>query len=337
MPEVAAALTVISVLFTGALVVLQLIIGGLIIDQITGVGFATTAGLLTFATLAYLIWGGYRALLYTDVVQAIVLFIFSVGLAWFLWRIAVGSDPIEPLLVASEVPLDLIGLTAGGFFAIIGGPEIWQRVVTCRTDLKARLGLVTAGFVMLAWGGIIILGGTIIHQLNPSASENDAFFVFLGTDLPGWLLGGILVAILVAIMSTADTELFAATVIARKQLHRGREPLRGINKTRASVIGLALCALGVSLTTQSVLDIYFWLVYLTFIGGPVALAVVLNRGGKESGRRRAALSAVILLSTAIFGYQWYQGLLVSWYPILIAAFASIPLLIRGEAVEDSKP
>ncbi|HSL83525.1 MAG TPA: hypothetical protein VLF66_12180 [Thermoanaerobaculia bacterium] len=334
MPLARIGLSLLSVLFTCALVVIQIIIGGLLVQQLTATGFHVSALFLMLAVLAYLFWGGYRALLYTDVVQAIVLFLFTAGLvAWFLYGAPTPAQGVGPLTNPGDVPLDLLGLAAGGFFAIFGGPEIWQRVVTCRSDRSARWGLVAAGVIMLAWGLFIIEGGKFIQGLNPTASPDDAFFVFLASDLPAWLLGGILVALLAAILSTADTELFAASIISRKQLGKYTDRLKNINGTRLVVFILGAFILSVAYLTQDILTVYFWLVYLTFAIGPIALALLFRRGGRSARLRYAVTTVALTAAIIVFAALWILGKMISWYPISIAAVASLPLFFPTQSEE----
>lgn len=335
LPVPTQLLSLISIVFTCALVLIQVLIGSMLIQILTNTNFLLTAGLLLLGVYSYLFWGGYRSLLYTDVVQGVVLFAFTVGLVFFIVGQG-GNDPLTPAQAAPPTSAGistLVLLFAGGLFAIAGGPEIWQRVLTARDDNVARQGLLASGFTMLIWGVFVVWLGMTIRAALPTANPDNSFFDYLASGLSGWLLGLVLIMLLAAILSTADTELFAAAVITHKQLsrrHRGYH-LR-IGKTRLIIAILCFLILALSYFTQDVVNIYFGLVYLTFVTGPVALALLFNRGGRQPLLRHWIFSVAIIASLAIFVFLLVNNLFLSWYPLLIIVVASVPILMPGPSV-----
>lgn len=326
----ARLLTLLSIVFTCALALIQVVIGTLLIQNLTAGSFMVTAGFLLLAIFLYLYWGGYEALLYTDIIQGVVLVLFTAVLGIYIHGSISDSSSAFTTPALGAAPSDFALFFFGGLFAIAGGPEIWQRVLTSRDNTTARKGLLSSGVFMLIWGAFVVWVGTSIHKLLPNANADNAFVEFLQQSLPGWLLGFILVMLLAAILSTADTELFAASVIAHKELSRQRGSYQlSIAGTRGILLLLCLLVLLFSYFGQDILNIYFGLVYLTFITGPIALALLLNRGGRTERRRAGTIVVSICLGLFIFGVLLAKGLFFSWYPLLIAVITSIPLLIPG--------
>ncbi|MCK4724268.1 MAG: hypothetical protein KAT29_00625, partial [Anaerolineales bacterium] len=330
-PILSFALTLLSIVFTSCLVLIQLIIGGTLISTMTGESYYITTSLLAIAVFGYLYWGGYRALLFTDIVQGIILFTFTALFALYLSKSIANVDLIafSTSLPLSEAWGDYAILLIGGFFAIFGGPEIWQRVLTAGTDKTASRGLSSTAWVMFIWGVVLVIASAIICHLMPEANSDNVFMDFLATGLPEWLLGIIVVLLLAAIISTADTELFAAAVVAHKELNRFRACNKlNIPDTRIILAGLLVILVFLALVFEDVVAIYFGLVYITFITGPFALALILNKGTKWVFR------GSLVVALGIYAYIFMNELLISWYPVLIALAASVPLLVKREKDEN---
>ena len=329
----ARLLSLTSVVFTCALVLIQVLIGTRLIENLTGAEFSVIALLLVGGVFIYIFWGGLQALLYTDVVQGVVLFVFTLTLALFLGG-GLEQGQIQesrPALGLGDSWIDLTILFIGGMFAIAGGPEIWQRIVTCKDEGTTRKSLLFSGVTMLVWGLFVVWLGTSIRSQIPDADPDTAFFDFLSQGLPEWVLGLVLVMLLAAIMSTADTELFTAGVIIHKELQRFR-PSDGLTMTRTRLILAAAALLVFGMTyifRDNILNIYLGLVYLTFITGPIAFAVLFKRGGRSAVVRGWIISCSIALSLAVFSWLLWKNLLLSWYPALILPVSLLPLAFPG--------
>ncbi len=318
----AVALSIASILFTFSLVLLQTIIGGLLIAQITGLTYPVAAAAVCLTLALYLVWGGYRALLNTDVVQALVMLIVTIYLATFLadgkgFRVFFENTP------APEIGwIDVIVFSLGGFFAIFGGPEIWQRVVTAKSTSLARWSLAGSGVLMLLWGFFLIAVSLSIKASLPETNADDAFFKFLSSDLVSPVaLGFVVVMLLSALLSTADTELFAAAVVIRKIIG-GTATIDSVRPTQYIIVALCVLAFTLSLLTQDLVTIYLSIVYLAFITGPTGLALLLGRGTD------ATIAIGIFGSAAIGIYLVASGMLTGWYPLLILVPQVVPFALR---------
>lgn len=316
--------------FTIILTIIQAIIGGLLISSITGVDFIYASAGMCVCVWAYLLWGGYQALLNTDIVQAVIMVGLTFGLTAYLLN---GIDILAIInthgfISTHGIKFDIFVLMLGGFFAILGGPEIWQRVLTAKTDEGAKSSLKASAFLMFLWGASIVLISMLIKELLPTGQNPEqALFDFLLGSIPSWLLGITVVLLLAAIISTSDTELFAASIIAHKELLRGRTDSR--MRIRGTRVMITLMSVGVfiaSLATQDIISYYFSLVYITFITGPVAILILYKRGNSLT------INTSMILSGLILCWIVFEGLITSLWPLLILLPFVIPLLVNNKKV-----
>ncbi len=217
-------------LFAGALV-LQVFFPGLPLG-------GTVAALAVFAGL-YTAAGGLRAVVYTDVLQSVVLLAGSAMLAWlvfaefdFSWAAVKASMPADHLSLIR--PMDdpnlpwlgtLIGLPVLGFYYWTMNQYVSQRLLGAR-DMKAAGGgaLLAAGLKLLPLF-LMVLPGAMAISLLPDLQRGDEVFPrLLAEYAPAGLVGLVLAALLAAIMSSVDSALNSASTLITLDFVQPRRP-----------------------------------------------------------------------------------------------------------------
>ena len=238
-------------LFAGALV-LQVFFPGLPLG-------ATIAALAVFAGL-YTAAGGLRAVVYTDVLQSVVLLAGSAMLAWlvfaefdFSWAAVKAAVPADHLSLIR--PLDdphlpwlgtLIGLPVLGFYYWTMNQYVSQRLLGAR-DMKAAGGgaLLAAGLKLLPLFLMVIPGAMAISLLPDLQRGDEVFPRLLAQYAPAGLVGLVLAALLAAIMSSVDSALNSASTLITLDFVQPRRP--GLDTRALARLGrwttLALMAL----------------------------------------------------------------------------------------------
>jgi SSS family solute:Na+ symporter len=206
------------------------IFAGVLILQVFFPGlplWPSCVGLAVFAG-AYTAIGGLRAVVYTDVIQAIVLLAGSTALTWIIfaangysWTQATAGLPPGHLSLIR--PLDdpnlpwlgtLIGVPILGFYYWSTNQYIVQRVLAARSLDHARWSLTLAGLLKLTPLFIMVLPGAMAASILPDIAKADAVFPTLVTTLlPSGLRGLVLAGLIAAIMSTIDSTLNAASTL----------------------------------------------------------------------------------------------------------------------------
>jgi len=303
--------TVLASISLGALLLIQLVVGGMLISLTTQLPVSACIIGMAIVISIYIYLGGFNGVLATDIVQAFVMFAVIV-LLLFAYSISGGASA----QAATGYTMPSLGEAAvlffGGFFAVLGGADVWQRVLSGRDNSSTRKGLLINAIAWLIFGMFIVALALKIQVNHPTADPNNAFFLMLETGLPDWLSAMAALLLFSALVSTADTEMFVLSVMANKEINRARKGVEISTKmTKTYVIAITFVACILALFLQELVDIYFLLLYLMMILGPVALARLLGRGSQVlmlTGILGGVLVLVILITV---------GRLSGAYPLLI--------------------
>ncbi len=192
---------------------------------------AVVAGIYTIA-------GGLKAVIYTDSIQAMLLIIASIMVAWFAFDKAGGwsavmsqvdPDRLSLIRPASDAYVPWPGLITGvfllGFYFWCTNQFMMQRVLAARDINHGRWGMLFAGFLKLPMIFIMVLPGTAAIVLYPSLERPDLVYPTLMFDLlPVGLLGLGLAGFIAALMSQIDSTLNSASTLTTMDFIRPRYP-----------------------------------------------------------------------------------------------------------------
>lgn len=185
------------------------------------IGLALVAGI-------YTAFGGLKAVVYTDALQAVVLIIGCGILTYMLfekldfsWENVVNSAPknhFSVILPADNESLPwpgiLIGVQLMGFWYWSTNQYIVQRVLGAKDLKNARWGMLLAGFLKIIPMFIIVIPGAMAISIIPGLSNPDMVFPTAVTEvLPVGLIGLVLAGLISAIMSSVDSTLNSSSTL----------------------------------------------------------------------------------------------------------------------------
>jgi SSS family solute:Na+ symporter len=206
-------------IYAGA-VVLRTFFPDLVLWQ-TCLGLALVAGLYTAA-------GGLRAVVYTDVIQTVVLLVGSTALTWIVfgqydysWSRATQAVPEGHLSLIRPLGDDslpwlgtLIGVPVLGFWYWATNQYITQRVLGAYSVRDAQWGANLGGLLKLLPLFIMVLPGAMAIELFPDLENGDQVFPTLIAELlPIGVTGLVLAGLVAAIMSSIDSTLNSASTL----------------------------------------------------------------------------------------------------------------------------
>ena len=245
---VAVLIFVASIGWLGA----HIIGGALYLGWITGIELSLAKAIVAFAFGVYVIVGGYVAVVWTDTIQAVVLFIGFLLMATLSVQIVGGWEALiaaQPDSNNSFLSVDKIGvvpavsLSAAILVGIMATPSYRQRIYSAKSVSTVRKSFAMAGGLYLAFSIIPAIIGMAAYAIDPTLDEAPFAFPYLAiTVLPVTIGIVVLVAGLSATMSSASSDAIAAVTILLRDLSSpfGRRLNITNNMISSSRVGLAL-------------------------------------------------------------------------------------------------
>lgn len=335
----------------------QLLAIGKIMSTIFDLNFYVTFFIGTAVVVLFTYMGGMLAVMWTDAVQVVIIFIGLVviivaGIS-FVGGIDVAIDAapddfwnILPREATPVALLTYIAMWAGMALGNIPSPDIAQRAFIAKSEGTAKRGMITAGLMywtigfvplILALIGIAMVGAGALPG-DALANDGELVVPYLAEALLNPVGLGIFVASLIAaILSSASTSLFATAVLCANDLYRplwlakrnAKEEIeRRLHRaTKYSVVIIGVLAAMVGLAANSLYDLTVFAFTFQFgtLFWPFVLALKTdwaNRYGVIAGMLGGA--GVIVLGSvtqqAIIPEPW-------WFFTLVPQFVNLLLIV----------
>lgn len=323
--------TVLTLIYTVTLSVVQVIAIGTIINGVLGLDSTWSMVAGGGIVIAYTFAGGMWSVTMTDIVQFVVKTVGILILApIFCLTAAGGWDALT-----AQLPADFLSIGNMGFdksFAyillyvpgLIIGQDIWQRIFTAKSEKVSKAGTICAGIYSIAYAfATVIIGMSVAVLLPEMADPQNAFVAGVTAFLPTGIRGLVLAAAMAATMSVSSGTILAASTIAYNDLYcrfiRRRAagggasavPARhgmlsevALTRLFSALIGLVVmvCALWINDVLAGIDISYGYLSGCVFV--PLVASFVLKRFSPKAGLFALGLSAVavtagfIVLGTA---------------------------------------
>jgi SSS family solute:Na+ symporter len=200
--------------FTGS----QLLAGGKLASAAFGFDLTTAVLVMSVVIVVYTALGGLQAVVYTDTIQWIILFVGLIGLGIPLGYRAVGGFAgLRAALPAEYFALDNVSFLQFATWMVTIVPiwfiamTLYQRIHASRDVATARRAWFFAG--LLEYPAMAFMGATLgmfARVLFPTADPEMGLPLLIREVLPFGITGILLAAYFAAIMSTADSCLLAS-------------------------------------------------------------------------------------------------------------------------------
>ncbi len=214
--------------------------GGVVMRAVTGYDFWTSAAILIVITGLYTIFGGLRAVIYTEVMQAVVLIVGSITLmfiglnavgGWSGLRASVPPDFFSMWKPSSHKDFPWTGVVFGapilGIWYWCTDQHIVQRVLAARNIQEARRGTIFAGYLKILPVFIFVLPGIVAAALyqDVRAGQADSAYPILVTRLlPIGFKGLVLAGMLAALMSSLASAFNSVSTLLTWDVYRKWRP-----------------------------------------------------------------------------------------------------------------
>ena len=345
---VAILIFVASVGWLGA----HIIGGALYLGWITGIDLNVAKAVVAAAFGIYVIVGGYVAVVWTDTIQAVVLFVGFVLMAVFAIHIVGGWDALvaaQPESNRSFLSVEKVGLipavslSTAIFIGIMATPSYRQRIYSGRSVLTVRRSFVMAGSLYLVFSVIPAIIGMAAFALEPALEQPLFAFPFLAvTVLPVSIGIIVLVAGLSATMSSASSDAVAAVTILLRDLSGpfANSVASTSNVITNSRIGLAMiivAALLLALLSNDIIE-YITSMISTVMSGLFVCALLgkywprFNRFGALAALVAGAVVSLTVISSqtwiTVFGNPILPAVFGAFFAGIVVALLTPPSTIR---------
>ncbi|MDA2813345.1 sodium/proline symporter PutP [Nocardiopsis sp. RSe5-2] len=277
--------------------------GGLF-EQVFGMSSAVAIIAGVSIVVFYTFLGGFLAVSYTDVVQAVMMWV-ALLIVPIVAVVAIMGDEGRDIGGISAVlggfegqgSLDIGGVLApvvvisGLAWGIgyLGQPHILARFMGIRSVKDVpRAGAVSVAWAVSAMTLAVVMGfaGVAFFGFEEGLENSENVFPSLIQALMNpWVAGLLLAAILAAVMSTADSQLLVASSALtedgyRAFLKRDASPLTLVWVSRGAVVAVAVAAAGIALSgNNTVMDLvgYAWAGFGAGFGPVILLSLYWKR------------------------------------------------------------
>ncbi|MEE9396743.1 MAG: sodium:solute symporter [Methylococcales bacterium] len=239
--------------------------GGIVFQSLMGIDFWTGALVIVVATGIYTVFGGLRAVLYTDTVQMFVLIGGSIAVTLYGLAAVGGWDELYSITgdrffslwrPLSDPDFPWTGILFG---APILGVWYWctdqfivQRVLSAANIEQARRGTIFAGYLKLLPLFIFVIPGVIAFALAEKAlinldSPDQALPTLIGVLLPVGMKGLVVAGLLAALMSSLSSVFNSCSTLFTWDIYKKLHPQAGEKQLvlvgQIATVGLVLLGL----------------------------------------------------------------------------------------------
>jgi solute:Na+ symporter, SSS family len=231
-------LTSVSVVaYVATKISVSLYAGALVLRAVAGWDFITSATVMVVATGVYTVFGGLAAVIYTELLQAVVLIAGAATLTWLAVdqaggmagiRAAVPPDFFHMIKPMSDPAFPWTGIFFGapilGIWYWCTDQMIVQRVLGAKNEAHARGGALLCGALKILPVFILVLPGLAARALYPDISGDEAYPTLVVRLLPPGMIGFMVAALMAALMSSLAATFNSASTLVTFDVYQTLRP-----------------------------------------------------------------------------------------------------------------
>lgn len=297
--------------------------------------FYLASALILITTSIYVIFGGLRKDIFSDVLQLVFM---AIGIGFLLKLVSgapvastIGGLDAELWQVGAKTPIFLGGILLLFVPALLVRVDLWQRIRAARSDSAASWAfyvsapVVAGSFVLFTLLGMLARGSGL-------AGEGAVLSSLIQFSAPGasgeLYVALVAVAFVGAIISTLDSLINIAGVAITRLGYRsvvgGESAALSIKKLRWGSLIAVVLGVGIAMVVRDIVELFLAAVSFVMVAAPaVVLLILRDRASARGAFVSLAVGLVILLSlvwilpatafipAAVVGWLIYFG--IAWY------------------------
>ena len=200
--------------------------GSFYLSWITGLDLLSAKIVTSLGFGFYVIIGGYLAVVWTDTIQAVILFCGFILMAIMAVPAAGGFDAINAAVPYEN--LSFLGIKKSGLIpalslavsitvSVLAVPSFRQRIYTAKNISVVKKSFYMSAIAYLAFSFLPVIIGLSAYTINPGLANSNMAFPFMATAVLPPIIGTlVLVSGISATMSSGDSDaLTSVTILLR--------------------------------------------------------------------------------------------------------------------------
>ncbi len=335
----------------------QMVASGKALEGFVGIDYELGVVVGSAIIIAYTFIGGHKAVSYTDVLQGVLMLLGLIFVPLVAIKTAGGWDAVTANLNAQDPALtrfwSLPEPGAAGWIAIasfiaiglpfLGVPQLLVRYMSARDDEELKKARWVSVAVLLIFTFGAVTAGIAGRALFPGLEDQEKIFPTLSSELFSPLVAGILlVIVLSAIMSTADSLLLlASSAVVRDTVQH----IAGSKKTDhelaryGKIVTIIIGVIGIAIAIPDAKFIFDFVLYawsgLGAAFGPTLACLLYYRKTTWAG---VVAGMIAGFATSIVWVEFFKGQTHDLYEAIPGFIASLGVtLLVSAATHKPKP
>jgi len=303
----------------------QVIVIGRFFSTFFSMSYEMAAIIGTLIVVAYSVFGGFKGVVITDILQFVFLLIAAITLFIYAYNGAGGFSGLVTIVEQKELPnfFDFTHdisqnmayiITFGAAWMIQA--NIWQRISATRTPVDAKKMMVMSFLAFLPLYLLVTLTGMLSRGLYETVPEGGIAAAMIFEHMPTVLSAVIFVGICSAIMSTMDSLINTGALVLTVDLYQKKNPTTSgqqmVKIGRYATLFVALLSLFIGININSILTVSWigsdFLATGAFV--PLVMGFIWKRG--TSAGAMASMIFGILFSSFNLLAAFDIGIAVPW-------------------------
>jgi SSS family solute:Na+ symporter len=343
----------VMIVFTLPYIAIQAIASGNSLHTLIGIPYISGAALITGFIVVYVALGGLRSIVWTDLIQSLMMIGFTLAAFFIILRGSGGFLRTHDEVYGSFPALFsrpgqdgsmLFGIWFGylflWFFADPMFPQLFQRFLAARDQKSLNTTVVLYPLITTSLFFLTVSIGVLGRYTFPalSAAESDDVFPLLLQRYAGMILSTVLITgSLAALMSTMDSQLLTLTSLITVDFVRFKK--REVLKEKAVIVILGVLGFLIAIRPpQTILD---FISKTTFNGLAVLAPTVIGGLYWKRANRYAAAASIVAGEGMVLAFYFKVLSVPGIHPVVLVlavtaiVFAAVSFL-SGNAGENTE-
>ena len=338
----------------------------LALSEVTGISTINCILIMGILSTIYTVLGGMEAVIWTDVLQAVVLFGGAVLCIWYVVSTLDGGIS-QFIAIANKEQKFSLGILdwdatkavlwvviLGNIFnrlgALTSDQSVVQRYLTTTSEKDARKALWTNVFASIPWAILVYTLGTALYvyyttypeALKAGIASDSIVPFFIGQNIPAGIKGLIIAGIFAASMSSLDSSLHSVATVIMTDFFKAERfnfsDTRRVQlaKITTSLLGCFATIIALLMTTFDIKSIFDMVIkYAGLFGGAMTGFFVLGIFTYRVSAK-AALIGGLLSALSLWWVQNFTELHVFLYGVVSLSVCVIAGLVASLFIPEHK-